>query len=182
MTLQMSATFSVYTATYGVVLLGVRRSSAAGAGRLPVCAADRCLPHCSYPIHLLLAGKPHVGCRSQGDCCLHLRYTSVLLAGKPYVGYRSRRAQQMASCTFVSSCLLLAGRPHIGCPSRQIFQNDMVYPKLFRLTLGTSLKRPVTISFQAQMANSTNLLKNSLSIAINETTVSLCDAHRAKIN
>jgi hypothetical protein len=70
-------------------------------------------PDSSYPIHLLLAGKPCVGCRSQGDCCLHLRYTCVLLAGRPYVGYRSRRAQQMASCTFVSSCLLLAGRPHI---------------------------------------------------------------------
>jgi hypothetical protein len=28
----------------------VRWSSAAGAGRLPVCAADRCLPHCSHPI------------------------------------------------------------------------------------------------------------------------------------
>jgi hypothetical protein len=115
---------------------GVRRSSTAGAGRLPVCAADRCLPHCSHPIHLLLAGKPYVGCRSQGDCCLHLRYTCVLLAGRPYVGYRSRRAQQMASCTFVSFCLLLAGRPHIGCPSRQIFHNDMIYPKLFRLTDG----------------------------------------------
>jgi hypothetical protein len=115
--------------------LFVRRSSAAGAGRLPVWAANRCLPHCSHPIHLLLAGKPYVGCRSQGDCCLHLRYTCVRLAGKPYLGYRSRRAQQIASCTFVSSCLLLAGKPHIGCPSRQIFHNDMIYPKPFRLTL-----------------------------------------------
>jgi hypothetical protein len=112
----------------------VRRSSAARAGRLPVCAAECCLPHCSHPIYLLLTGKLYVGCCSQGDRCLHLSYTCVLLASRPHVGYRSRRAQQMASCTFVSSCLLLAGRPYIGCPSRQIFHNNMIYPKLYRLT------------------------------------------------